>query len=54
MFIHVKTDQKLDFIFHLALKLNQTTSLLIKSETSRLQYFEANEYPVFEKLLKKI
>ena len=46
MFIHVKIDQKLDFVLYLALKLNKTTFLLIKLETSRLRHFEAHEYPV--------
>ena len=41
-----KTAQKLDFILHLALKLNKTTFLPIKLETSRLRHFEAPEYPV--------
>ena len=40
------TSQNLDFIFHLALTINQTTFLLIKLETSRLQHFEALERPV--------
>ncbi len=42
----LNTAQKLDFIFHLALKLNKTTFLLIKLETFRLWHFEAPECPV--------
>ncbi len=40
MFIHLKINQKLDFIFNLALKLNKTTFLLIKSETFCLWHFK--------------
>ena len=46
MFMHVKTDKKLDFIFHQTLKLHKITFLLIKLKTSRLRHFEAHEYPV--------
>ena len=51
MFIHVKIDQKLDFILYLALKLNKTTFLLIKLETFRLRHFIACEYQFVRQIL---
>ncbi len=51
--IHMQsTARNLDFMFHLALKLNKTTFLLINLETSRLRHFEALEYPIEVKLWK--
>ncbi len=44
----LNTAQMLDFIFHLALKLNKTTFLIIKLETFHLLHFKALKLLVYE------
>ena len=49
-----KTTKNLGIVYNQAFILKNTTFLLIKLETFRLQYFEALEYPVSEFFWKKL